>query len=383
MLASGCFFYDSRWQQETESQERQAAHLIPEAPSATGEGAQRWRTTQTLRVRAWATPRYRAEVHRWQAHVEQLLERVNEVVGPGLRVRLVLAEARPWDVEEGDSLGGLVEALEQQDSAEDVDLVIGFLGSMARLSAAFDTLGTARVMGKHLVVRAMNDAAESDAIDAAFDRLSDEERARLRRRRKAHKELTVLLHEIGHAWGAIHVRDATAVMSPTYDAQMRRYAPETLALLRPVLAERRRPQTDRDGRALVVTLVEALRAGGDAFVAEERDALIARYEHTEAQSDAPAAPSAGPSRDDRAGTLWDVTSLAHADRVAFHEAREAAARQQLSEAWERLSTLVGRYPDTYAVQELACDLHHRRAAPREAARSCERMMDLATSYGRE
>ena len=377
LLLSSCFFYDSTWHQETQSQERQAAALTPDAPRAEGAG-DRWRATRELRVRAWATARYRAEVHGFRAHVRQLLDRSNEVLGPALGVRLVLEDARSWDAGDTDSLADLLEALEQHDAGDGADLVIGLAGSTPRLAARFDTLGIARVHGKHLVVRAMNDAAESDAIDAAFDRLSDEERARLRRRRKAHKELAVLLHEIGHSHGAIHVRDTTALMSPIYDDAMVRFAPETIALMRLAAEERRKPEAERDHRAFARAIADVLRADEHGFVPDERDALLAHCEQVLTGGDTtPATQRAAATRDDGPRTLNDVTALPDDDRAALERVRETRGRT----AWELLAPLVERHPDSYAVHELACELYHRRAAPSEAARSCQRMMDLASSYG--
>ena len=381
LLAPGCFFYDSSWQQETHSQERQAAELTPDAPRAADEGGDgsRWRVLREVRVRAWATERYRAEVHAWQAHVGDTLERANEVLGPTLGVRLALVDARSWPQDGSGALDPVLVALEERDPADDVDLVMGFVGSTPQLSSTFDQLGMARMHGKHLVVRAMNDAAESDAIDEAFDRLSEEERARVRRRRKAHKELAVLLHEIGHVHGAIHVRDRAALMSPLYDEDMSGYAPHTVALMRPAAAERAKPEAERDDRAMLESLVEVLRGEGD-WDDDERRAMLASYER--ALTGGAVQIGEPPQRDDRAGTLWDVTPLPPDDRLAFHEAREAFERGQLRPSWDRLAPLVERHADTYAVQELACELHNRRVAP-DAARACQRMMQLASQFGRQ
>ena len=378
LCASGCF-YSSTWQQDTASQRRQAEELAPTTPGAEDPPSERerWRVARELRVRAWASPQYRAEVHQWRSHVESLLERASRVTSRDLGIRLVLADARTWEQPEVGSLDRALDALAAQDPGDDVDLVLGLLGSLPVLSANLDTLGTARIHGKHSVLRAMNDAAESEAIEQAFDRLSDEERQRLRRRREAHKEVAVLLHEIGHLLGGIHVREHSAFMSPVYDTDMSAFGPATLALVRPAVADRRRPEDERNGESFVEALREALHEHREAFVADEHARLLAALEQSGATTTAGAEPAAQ-AHDDRAGTLWDVTSLPEANRAAYHTARDAFARRDLRAAWESLAPLVEPHADVYAVQELACELYNHRAAPRDVgAVACRRMMDLA------
>ncbi len=79
------------------------------------------------------------------------------------------------------------------------------------------------VPGKHLVLRATGAAEEKDDIDRAFDQLSVEDRAKLGRVRARHRATAVLLHELGHSLGALHVRDPQSLMSPAYDKRMTAY----------------------------------------------------------------------------------------------------------------------------------------------------------------
>src|SRR5262249_22571820 len=84
-------------------------------------------------------------------------------------------------------------------------------------------LGMAFELGRHLVLRSLHDLVEYQLAREYFDEMSNSERDRLLAARKAHKELVVLLHELGHALGAVHAPRASLIMNPAYSESQSRF----------------------------------------------------------------------------------------------------------------------------------------------------------------
>ncbi|HWO11998.1 MAG TPA: matrixin family metalloprotease, partial [Polyangiaceae bacterium] len=99
-------------------------------------------------------------------------------------------------------------------------------------------------LSKHIVLRSASDAAELDAIEAAFPDLDATARRDLYAKRKLHKATVLLLHELGHALGAIHTTQRNELMYPSYSADMNGFAESTRAVLR-ISLESRESATER------------------------------------------------------------------------------------------------------------------------------------------
>ena len=238
--SSGCF-YDSTWGARKTAQRQNAADATPAslaAPTETSpppkaDGAP---TAPTLRVRVHGAPAYATQTPDWKSHIGSLLAQASVTLQASLGVSLVLDTADTWDHSTATRLEGDLAALREDDTGDGVDLVIGLVGGLPMTTQDFDQLGLSEVRGKHLVVRAPNVAGEYDAVEKAFDELSVEERTRLRRERLRHREVAVLLHEIGHALGAEHRTLAGSLMRPKYDPKMASFDAESIAQMRRGLA---------------------------------------------------------------------------------------------------------------------------------------------------
>lgn len=224
-----------------------AATIRPVATSTVGVPA--------LKVRILVEESYQHTYLGWQLRVYRLIQRASLVWVARYGVALEPVEIRGWSSPSANSsLSLALDALEAEGSADDVDLVVGMVGPLSIFTASMHHLGIARVLGKHLVLRGLDDPAEVDAFRGAFGRLSDEERERVYLQRLQHKELAVLLHELGHAFGALHISDPKSLMMTHWDAQMAHFDPSSDALIRASLEHRGAAQAQR--QALLKVLDE-------------------------------------------------------------------------------------------------------------------------------
>lgn len=200
------------------------AELADEAP-------RELRPRTKLRVRVLADEAYQ-ELVWWRRDVEDQLAHANTVLAR-YDLELDVVGIRSWSRPRDDSdLHAALEHLVATQPAHDVDLVVGITTPLALVSSSMHHMGLAQLMGRHLVVRAMDDVVEMKAFEEHLDALSDEDRLRLYHRRKQHKQAMVLVHEIAHCLGAIHVESADGVMSPVWSPAMAGFAPEELDILR-------------------------------------------------------------------------------------------------------------------------------------------------------
>lgn len=369
-LTTSCF-YDSRWGESKRLQEAAAKRATPRALQPTGgeEGAARLRV---MRIHAYASPRYTAEVVDWRRQLEALIDDANRLLGPTLSIRLEVATAATWaERSDGQGLGDQLTELRSQDDGSGADWVVGLVGSVPRAEVSFHQLGLSNRPGKHIVMRAMSDATELDAIQKNLKELNDAARQELYTARKRHKVTTVFLHEIGHTLGVIHERDAAAILSPRYSSDAERFSPEATEWMRATLRDRLGTTTPGEP-ALAETVLGLLARSPEVWVTSERDELLQQMQLAMVQSPPPPAataksapvplPSAtapGTAADRHAESPpggGQPAGIAAADAALFAQALadEKAGKQASAEKLAR--PLFTRYPDSYEVQDLRCRL---------------------------
>lgn len=282
----------------------EAARMTPRSYKSIGTTRAHSDALRTLKARVWVDPRYQRDVVRWRERIEDQFERTSAMGETAAALHIEVVSIEEWQPE-GRELGELLAELAEHDDGRGVDLVVAMTGSLPGFTDSQHQLGFAQVLGKHIVVRAMNDAAEWQQFESKFTRLSDDEKRAVYRERLRHKEAATLLHEVAHTLGAMHSKGEGYLMSPMYDANNDRFCAANEELLSKSLAARGddftawrreaikivREVADRDGgKELDASLLSSLEESADALGPEaisklqEIDRLLASDEAAAALS---------------------------------------------------------------------------------------------------
>lgn len=357
LATSGCFFYDSRWGQQKQAQQHQAARLAPrklERQSAQPE----LRARRTLTLRVYATPAYQASIVDWEQQFQHQLDCANATLVGDFGVSLQVEERktfRPHADEE--KLDGLLEELTKLDDAQGVDFVVGLARPVPRFAPSADDLGIARLPGQHLVLRAMSDAQEYEAIQAAFTELPEEQRRNLYRARKEHKLCTVLLHEVAHTLGVPHERAATSLMNPRYHVEASGFSEEGANVLRASLAARSPGQPLLVDAGLAQRLRDLLQAPNTDWEPKSRDQLLSVLSRaTPARMPPTASQPTAPVTASLASAHPPVGGLDADEQRTFDQARAALNDGRANDALQAAKPLFVKHADVPAVKELRCNI---------------------------
>src|SRR5262249_29882035 len=159
-----------------------APHGMSLDPAVAPQGQSR-----AIRVRIYADRDYRGMVLRWQGKMRAQIQRINAVLGPAFNVHFEIESLRDWDKSHlGAALiGVMIDELAELDPAREVDLVIGLVTPLRGVATSVHSIGMARLLSRHFVLRGMDDEQEFRAFEREFKLISGEERQRLYEDRKA------------------------------------------------------------------------------------------------------------------------------------------------------------------------------------------------------
>jgi hypothetical protein len=140
----------------------------------------------------------------------------------------LVAELRSWSRAAPDAtLEDSLQALAELDPGDDVLTVVGLTSSLGIVAATFEKLGVAEIGGHHMILRGYADLEERRTFDRLFTELRAEERELLYQARRRHKTTGVLLHELGHNLGAVHVPDEDTLMHAAYSEHAAKFDPHS------------------------------------------------------------------------------------------------------------------------------------------------------------
>jgi len=377
VVVSGCLF-DSRYIQQKSAQKNVAQQQTPHALQGTpadGVGALPHPAARVLRVRVHATTGYAVETVEWPRQFARLIEDVNRIVEPTLDARLDVVGASSWNPElPNDDLDPLLSKLRHLDAGDDVDCVVGLAGSLPVFAHSFHQLGLGEILGKHIVVRGMNDAREREALEVELSRLAAEDREALYQTRKRHKATAVFLHELGHNLGAIHETDDSFIMNARYAKSMSGFSPASAEVMR-ITLEHRSKQGESE-RVLAEQLLGHFDASAHGWVAADRENMFKSLKTLLAQ---PASGATAPAALADDAALRDVAA---ADRSLLVEAIADERQGKPRDAWTKAEPLFARYKDVYVVQDLRCKLAMELSTVWEFTRAeCEALMGLNRGKG--
>lgn len=384
VLASAGCMYDSSRTIAKQTQQHNAAHYTPAALQAEGAAPEERASTppsrpKTMRVRALVSKSFTAHVIDTPKYMRDLFDDANKMTEPSLGIHLELEATRPWDDAPDEDTTKALTTLETSEPGKDVDFVAGFIGALSRTSHSFHELGRGAVVGKHLVVRAPGSAEVHDAVERSFDRLTDDERRKLRKDIARHRAAVVFLHELGHTLGCIHETEPTSIMVPEYNRRVTTFGPEARTLMKSTLEKRREGASDDEVLKVVGDFLRT--APPAAFVADDRNRLLADIDargaaqqtnvHAQVQPAAPKTPAAP-----------ETPGLSPADREKFLQANEAFSKAEMVRAWNAAKPLFATYKDSFEVQDLRCKIATNSMPFDMARRECDRLMKLATGKAR-
>lgn len=352
---SGCF-YDSRWGQEKTIQKHEAARQAPQKLAAQSHGHDVRLAERTLRLRVYATPGYSATVVNWQKQFGDLLECANSVFIPEFGAKFEVVEFLPFRPEANEEkLDGVLTELTAHDRAADVDWVVGLATAVPRFAASADDLGLAPLLGNHLAMRAMSDAQEYEAIQAAFSELSENERLKLYQARKRHKLCSVFLHEIAHTLGVPHELPERSLMNAHYHVKEQGFSDEAARVVRASLRVRANQPTVFLDSAFTQTLNSSLSAANTDWEPTTRDEVLERLAsfkggRTPAQGTATRAALPPPTTAPRTAGLNADEQRSYDRARAELSAGHAQAARQIAE------DLLTKRAELPAVQSLRCEI---------------------------
>jgi hypothetical protein len=360
LWCAGCFVgYDSRWLQQKQAQQHAVQRSTPKPlPSGTSGGTRAAR--RVLKLRAYATPGYAVSVVDWQKQFGALLERANAVFGPEFGAEFQIADlATLQNPVSEEKLDDLLAQLSQLDPASDVDWVVGLAVASPRFAASPDDLGIARLPGRHLVLRAMSDAHEYEAITRAFTELSEDERRKLYHVRKQHKLCMTFLHEIAHTLAVPHELSQESLMNARYHVEASDFSDEAAQIIRAALASRASPASPLLNAELASQLDTWLRAADSGWEPGARDTVLRQL--SQFQSGPASAPtilpiSPRPPAQASPPVIGTVEGLSAEQQRSFDAARAELSAGHAERARQLGAPLFARYGAVPAIQSLRCDI---------------------------
>lgn len=367
LLGAGCVVqtpFSSSVYKARERAERKAAQELAPVDLVVPDGAVP--PLHVFKMRVWVDADFRAKP-RWRATVEEITSRASSYTEAAFGARLDV-EIRTWDHSGDATMPDMISALAAVDPGAGADWVVGFVTAAHGLTSDFHVIGYAEILGKHFVVRDMNDAEEARAVEKYLDELSAAERTELYSSRRKHKELSSFIHEWAHTLGHPHETQAGRLLAGSYTNKASTFSDAGARFLRAAVTARAGGPAAAAASVEMRRLLEENPAG---WVDSERSQELAMLGAGVPMSGFTSRPGSGASEvgvaevqkaydrqqaGDRAGAMA-VLDEVRVRLVPGSEAWENAARVYLGlGALARTDELLAKQPKHPAAIEIAADV---------------------------
>lgn len=322
-------------------------------PSATYSGEPR-----VAKLRIWVDAGVRAQP-KWRELILEQIDAASQFWTPLVGVRLEVAAVREWD-RSAPPAQSLAE-LTSLDAGDEVSWVIGYTGPDGTASIAMSELGSADLLGKHVVVHDWSPVPETKKLESQLEALTPEERAEVLAAHRRHKQTVVLLHYLQVSAGAIAEVDEAWIGSRGYSPSLRTVSERTRELL--AVSIKSRLDEEAIGASATRLLDEIERAEAPGWVPADRDAIA-----TQLRAIA-----------DRA-KAGKVAAEVPAEAVAQYERAQSLAKGgDVAGAIAELEPLLVAYPSNATLHQLRCEamLVKPGVADEKTQSACARVSELA------
>ena len=267
---------------------------------------------------------------------------------------------KDWDRAGGDPVQALA-ALREADKGDDAHWVIGYVAASDTAAKAMSELGAGASLGKHVIVRAWAETAETAALAGTLPDLKEAERNEILGAHRRHKQSVVLLHHLAVTLGGIAEADPAWILHPTYSPKQTSFADRTKELLTIGVDERLAENPEDSTAKKLLDAVEKAEWGG--WIAANKDEVTRTWRIVLD------AKKAGKTAADIPKEAYD-----HVTRI-----RELARRGDTANAIGDLDNIIAAYPGNASLHQIKCEILLVKPGVGDKATrtACTRAGDLA------
>ena len=313
---------------------------------------------RSVKVRVYVDAGVRVNAS-WKDEITEQIDYASQLFTPLLGAQLAIESTKDW-TRTGEPSRALAE-LQQLDKGEDVTFVIGYVTASDAAAKAMSELGASQPLGRHVIVRAWAEQAETAALASTLPDLKEAERAELIAAHRRHKQTVVLLHHLAASLGAIAETDPTWIAHPMYSPKQHGFADRTRELMTIAIDERLAESPAPELARKLLEAIEKSEWGG--WIAGDKDV------HTGLLRTIIDAGKLGK-------TAADIPPAAF-DHVA--KLKQAAKNGDFTTALSDLDNVLAAYPANASLHQLKCDLMLAKPGvsdPKTRA-ACARVSELA------
>ncbi|MDX2092807.1 MAG: tetratricopeptide repeat protein [Kofleriaceae bacterium] len=313
---------------------------------------------RTVKIRVYADSGVRAR-DTWKDEIAEQVDYASQLLTPLLGAQLTIESTKDWS-RTGDVKAALAE-LQALDKAEDVTFVVGYVTANDTATKVMSDLGASQALGRHIIVRAWAEQAETDALASTLPDLKEAERAELIASHRRHKQTVVLLHHLAASLGAIAETDPTWIAHPSYSPKQHGFADRTRELMTIGIDERLAENTDPVIASKLLEAIEKAEWGG--WIASDKELRASLLRNI---------IDAG-----KAGKTASDIPPAALDHVA--KVRTLAKNGDTVTALSDLDNLLTAYPGNASMHQLKCEIMLVKpgVADVKTRAACKRVSELA------